>query len=52
LEEKIKQVRIDERSLQSFRVSAEKVRSELEESIIDMYANPHLFQYTNAIIIK
>jgi small-conductance mechanosensitive channel len=52
IEEKLQQVRIDERSLQSFKVSVEKVKSELEESIIDMYANLHLFQNIAAIIIE
>jgi hypothetical protein len=52
LEEKLQQVRIDERSLQSFKVSVEKVRSELEEAIIDMYANLHLFQDAVVIIIE
>jgi hypothetical protein len=32
------------RNLQSFKVSVEKVRRELEEAIIDMYAHLHLFQ--------
>jgi hypothetical protein len=52
LEEKLQQVRIEEISLQSFKVSVEKVRSELDEAIIDMYANLHLFQDTTAIIIE
>lgn len=52
LEERLERVRIDERNLQSFRVSAEKVRRELEEAIIDMYAHLHLFQEATAIIIE
>jgi hypothetical protein len=52
LEERLQQVRIDERNLQSFRVSDEKVRRELEEAIIDMYAHLHLFQEATAIIIE
>jgi cell division septum initiation protein DivIVA len=52
LEEKLQQVRIDERSLQSFKVSVEKVKSELEEAIIDMYAHLHLFQDVAMIIIE
>jgi molecular chaperone DnaK (HSP70) len=51
LEEKLQQVKIDERSLQSFKISAEKVRNELEGAIIDMYAHLHLFQNVAAIII-
>jgi hypothetical protein len=41
--------KIDERRLQSFKISAEKVRNDLEGAIINMYAHLHLFQ--NVIII-
>jgi hypothetical protein len=36
-------MKVDERSVQSFRESDEKVRIELQEAIIDMYALVHLF---------
>jgi cell shape-determining protein MreC len=52
LEERLQQVRIDESNLQSFKASAEKVRKELEEAIIDMYAHLHLFQQAIATIIE
>jgi hypothetical protein len=52
LEEKLQQVMINERNLQSFRVSDEKVRSELEGVIIDMYSHPHLSQYAVVISIE
>jgi hypothetical protein len=52
LEEKLQQVRIDERSLLSFKASAGKVRNELEDVIIDMYANIHLFQNVAATVIE
>jgi hypothetical protein len=51
LEEKLHQVKIDEGSLQSFKESTEKVRNELEEAIIDMYAHLHMFQDIAATII-
>jgi len=44
LEERLQQVIIDEHGIQSFRVCFEKVRRELEEAIIDMYAHLYLFQ--------
>jgi hypothetical protein len=43
LEANIRQVKIDG-SLQHFKESAEKVRTESEEEIIDLYTNLHLFQ--------
>jgi vacuolar-type H+-ATPase subunit I/STV1 len=52
LEERLQQVRIDERTLQSFRGSVEKVRRELEQAIIDMYAHLNLFQEATTIIIE
>jgi cell division septum initiation protein DivIVA len=52
LEEKLQQVKIDERSLLNFKASAEKVRNELEGAIIDMYANLHLFQNVVATVIE
>jgi hypothetical protein len=52
LEEKLQQVRIDERSLLSFKASVGKVRNELEGAIIDMYANLHLFQNIVATVIE
>jgi hypothetical protein len=51
LEERLQQVKIDERSLLNFKASAEKVRNDLEGAIIDMYANLHLFQNVAATII-
>jgi hypothetical protein len=51
LEEQLQQVNIDEGSLQSFKASAEKVRTKLEEAIIDMYTHLHLFQQTTSTII-
>jgi hypothetical protein len=51
LEEKLQQMKVDESSVQSFRESAEKVRTELEEAIIDMYAHLHLFQQVTTTII-
>jgi hypothetical protein len=38
--------------MQSFKASAEKVRKEMEEAIIDMYAQLHLFQQEFATIIE
>jgi vacuolar-type H+-ATPase subunit I/STV1 len=52
LEERLQQVKVDESSMQSFKASAEKVRKELEEAIIDMYAHLHLFQQEVATIIE
>jgi small-conductance mechanosensitive channel len=52
LEEKLQQVKIDERSLLNFKANVEKVRNELEGAIIDMYANLHLFQNVVATIIE
>jgi predicted nuclease with TOPRIM domain len=52
LEERLKQVRVDESNLQSFKANAEKVRKELEEVIIDMYAYLHLFQQATATVIE
>jgi len=52
LEEKLQQVNIDERILQSFKINVDKVRNELEGDIIDMYAHLHLFQNVSAIIIN
>jgi hypothetical protein len=52
LEEKLQKVRIDERSLLSFKVNTGKVRNELEDVIIDMYANIHLFQNIVATVIE
>jgi hypothetical protein len=52
LEERLQQVRIDERSLLNFEVGTEKVRNELEGAIIDMYANIHRFQNVVATIIE
>jgi hypothetical protein len=51
LEERLQQVKIDERSLLNFKASAEKVRNDLEGAIIDMYANLHLFQNAATIVI-
>jgi hypothetical protein len=51
LEEKLQQLRIDERSLLSFKASAKKVRNELEDEIIDMYTNLHIFQNVAATMI-
>jgi hypothetical protein len=51
LEEKLRQMKVDERSLQSFKVSVEKVRNDLEGAIIDMYAHLHLFQDATSIVI-
>jgi hypothetical protein len=36
----------------NFKASVEKVRKELEEAIIDMYAHLHLFQQEIATIIE
>jgi hypothetical protein len=44
LEENLQQVKVDEGSLQSFKTSMEKIRTELEEALIDMYAHLHMFQ--------
>jgi cell division septum initiation protein DivIVA len=52
LEERLQQVKIHERSLLNFKAKMEKVRNELEGSIIDMYANLHIFQNMAAIIIE
>jgi len=52
LEERIQQVKVDENNMQSFKASAEKVRKEMEEAIIDMYAHLHLFQQEVATIIE
>jgi hypothetical protein len=51
LEERPQQLNIDERILLNFKVSAEKVRNDLEGSIIDMYFNLHLFQNVAAKVI-
>jgi hypothetical protein len=51
LEENLRRMKVDERSLQSFKVSAEKVRNELEGVIIDMYDHLHLFQDAATIVI-
>jgi hypothetical protein len=51
LEEKLQQVKIDEGSLQIFKESTEKVRTKLEEAIIDMYSHLHMFQEISATII-
>jgi hypothetical protein len=51
LEESLQQVKIDERSLLNFNASVEKVRNDLEGTIIDMYANIHVFQNVSATII-
>jgi hypothetical protein len=51
LEHKLLQMKVDESSVQSFRESIEKVRIELEEAIIDMYAHMHLFQQETTTII-
>jgi hypothetical protein len=52
LEDKLQQLRIDERILLSFKANVGKVRNELEDVIIDMYANMHLFQNIVAIVIE
>ena len=52
MEERVQQVNIDERSLQSFKISVEKVRNGLEGAIIDMYTHLHLFQNVVAIVIE
>jgi predicted nuclease with TOPRIM domain len=52
LEERLQQVKIDERSLLNFKTSMEKVRNDMEGAIIDMYANLHLFQNVAAIVIE
>jgi len=51
LEERLQQVKIDERSLLKFKASVEKVRNELEGSIINMYAIIHIFQDASSIVI-
>jgi predicted nuclease with TOPRIM domain len=51
LEERLQQVKIDERSILNFKASVEKVRNDLEGSIIEMNANIHLFQNVAAIVI-
>jgi len=43
---------IDEIGMRKFRSSFDKVRRELEESIIDMYSHLHLFQRAYATIIE
>jgi predicted nuclease with TOPRIM domain len=52
LEERLQQVKIDERSLLNFKANAKKVRNDLEGAIIDMYANLHLFQNVAATVIE
>jgi predicted nuclease with TOPRIM domain len=52
LEEKLQQMKVDEGSLQSFKVSANKVRNYLEGSIIDIYAHLSLFQDATSIVIN
>jgi hypothetical protein len=52
LEERLQHVKIDERSLQSFKISVENARNELEGAIIDMYTHFHLFQNEATISIE
>jgi hypothetical protein len=52
LEERLQKVKIDEISLLNFKSNTKKVRNEMEGSIIDMYANLHLFQKVAATIIE
>jgi cell division septum initiation protein DivIVA len=52
LEEKLQEVRIDERSILSFKASAGKVRNEMKDEIIDMHTNLHLFQNVVGIVIE
>jgi hypothetical protein len=52
LEEKLQQVKIDEGNLHSFKGNKKKVRSELKEYFIDMYAPLHMFQDLVVIIIN
>jgi hypothetical protein len=50
LEENLQQVRIYERTdILSFKANTGKVRNELEDAIVDMYTNLHLFQNVVAI---
>jgi hypothetical protein len=46
LQEQLRGLKIDEGSLQNFKASVEKVRVELEETIIDMYGHLYMFQGT------
>lgn len=43
LEDKLQQVKIDKHNVQRFKASAKKVRKELEEAIIDMHAQLHMY---------
>jgi len=43
IEERLQQVKVDERILLNFKTNVEKVRNDLEGSIIDMYVDLHLF---------
>jgi len=52
MEEQIKTVKIDGDNVKEVKANVEKVREELEESIIDMYADLHLFQQTTTTIIE
>jgi len=51
LEDKLQQVKIDEINMYNFKASAEKERIEMEESIINMYANLHLFQQAVSTVV-
>jgi hypothetical protein len=44
-------MKIDKGSLKEFKASAEKVRTELEEAIVDMYTHLYLFQQTTTAIM-
>jgi hypothetical protein len=42
---------VHEGNLHSFKTSIEKIKTELEEALIDMYAHLHMFQDLASIII-
>jgi hypothetical protein len=44
-------MKVEESTAQSFRASDEKLRAELGEATIDMYAHLHLFQEATTTII-
>jgi hypothetical protein len=52
MEERLQQVRIDERNLQSFKSNVQKVRRELEDAIIEMYSHLHILHQATTTIIE
>jgi hypothetical protein len=51
LEEKFQWVKVDEGNLRSFKTSIEKIITDLEEALINMYDHLHMFQELATIII-